>query len=76
MGQERPNERAVGADGVQVVDESLSEWPTFDVRYVVEVADDEPDRCTVYPAEATEGERLTAWITAEQGSYVSVVSRR
>ncbi|MFC6990152.1 hypothetical protein ACFQJD_18255 [Haloplanus sp. GCM10025708] len=71
---ERSDERA--ANEIRVADESLTEWPTFDVRYAVEVEDDEPDRCTMYPADAADEDQMTTWITAEQGSYVSVVSRR
>jgi hypothetical protein len=76
MGQDQPDERAAGVDDLDVVNESLVEWPTFDVTHVVEVGDDEPDRCTVYPDDVSDEERLTAWITAESGSYESIVSRR
>lgn len=39
---------------------------------VVVSHDDGPDECTVYPVDVTEDELLTRWITAEEGSYVSV----
>ena len=41
------------------------------VRY-----DDKPDECTLHPAEPTPREYTTRWITAEEGSYVSVTSWR
>jgi hypothetical protein len=41
------------------------------VRY-----DDEPDECTLHPAEPTPREYTTTWITAKEGSYVSVMAWR
>lgn len=41
------------------------------VRY-----DDRPDECTLHPADPTERECTTAWITAKEGSYVSASAWR
>ncbi|SFG59584.1 hypothetical protein SAMN04488063_2530 [Halopelagius inordinatus] len=38
--------------------------------------DDEPDECTIYPADATEDELVTTWISAKSGSYVSLADAR
>lgn len=40
------------------------------VRY-----DDEPDECTLHPADL-DRKRTTAWITAKEGSYVSAAAWR
>jgi hypothetical protein len=32
----------------------------------------QPTECTIYPFAADDFERTTAWITAEEGSFVSV----
>lgn len=38
--------------------------------------DDEPDECTIYPADATDEELVTTWISAKSGSYVSLADAR
>lgn len=38
--------------------------------------DDEPDECTIYPANATDEEVVTTWISAKSGSYVSLADMR
>lgn len=35
-----------------------------------------PDACTMYPRECSESEMPTHWITALEGSYVSVAEMR
>lgn len=35
-----------------------------------------PNICTIFPAFASDEEIMTCWITAEEGSYVSLVSVR
>jgi hypothetical protein len=48
--------------------------PTDDVEYIAIVApyDDAPDECTIFPAGISEDELLTTWISAQEGSYVSL----
>lgn len=43
---------------------------------VVEERDHGPDECTIYPADATDEELVTNWITAEAGSYVELDAMR
>ncbi|MWV65459.1 hypothetical protein GRS48_11620 [Halorubrum sp. JWXQ-INN 858] len=38
--------------------------------------DDGPDECTLHPTDPTESQRLTEWLTAKQGTYVSLASWR
>ncbi|MFD1685450.1 DUF7511 domain-containing protein [Halobellus litoreus] len=42
----------------------------------VEEYDDDPDECTIYPANATATELPTTWVTAEEGSFVSLDEMR
>ena len=42
----------------------------------VEEYDDDPDECTVYPANATATELPTTWVSAEAGSFVSLEEMR
>jgi len=37
---------------------------------------DRPAECTVYPRDASEAERMTRWITAEEGSFVDLDEMR
>jgi hypothetical protein len=41
------------------------------VRY-----EDKPDECTLHPADPTDRECTTAWITAKEDSYVSAAAWR
>lgn len=34
--------------------------------------DEVPDECTIHPLDATEEELMTCWVTALEGSFVSV----
>ncbi|MFC6824079.1 DUF7511 domain-containing protein [Halopelagius fulvigenes] len=38
--------------------------------------DDEPDECTIYPADADDDELVTTWISAKSGSFVSLADMR
>ncbi|SDY36394.1 hypothetical protein SAMN04487946_11291 [Halobellus clavatus] len=42
----------------------------------IEEYDDAPDECTLYPADATPSELPTTWISAKEGSYVSLDEMR
>ncbi|MFB6252399.1 MAG: hypothetical protein ABEI27_12080 [Halobellus sp.] len=42
----------------------------------IEEYDDAPDVCTLYPADATPLELPTTWISAKEGSYVSLEEMR
>ena len=43
---------------------------------VVERYRDEPDQCTIFPADANDEERLTTWITAKSPYYVDTWQHR
>jgi hypothetical protein len=43
---------------------------------VVVPSDDEPDECTVFPVEASDEELVTTWISAAEGSFVSLDEMR
>ncbi|WP_276274821.1 hypothetical protein [Haladaptatus sp. QDMS2] len=51
-------------------------WAALDVAeplcHIVEPYEDEPDECTLFPLNASEEARLTTWISAAEGSFVSV----
>lgn len=38
--------------------------------------DDAPDECTIHPANVSVGETTTAWISAEEGSFISIEDSR
>lgn len=38
--------------------------------------EDGPDECTIYPLGVSEGERMTTWLSAKEGSYVDPRSMR
>lgn len=42
---------------------------------VVEYQDD-PDECTIYPQDVSHWDRMTTWITAEEGSFVKLETQR
>ncbi|WP_129114412.1 DUF7511 domain-containing protein [Halegenticoccus tardaugens] len=56
--------------------DALDRWPVFDVEFVLESDDHGRDQCTLYPREASEEEILTSWISADEGSFVSLVDVR
>lgn len=46
------------------------------LRATVVEYDDAPDECTIYPQDVSHWDRMTTWITAEEGSYVDLTSLR
>ncbi|MDF9747630.1 DUF7511 domain-containing protein [Natrinema salsiterrestre] len=57
--------------------------PSFDdastqrrVSTVVIENPNSPDECVLYPADATDEELETTWVTAEEGDYVRPADRR
>lgn len=46
------------------------------LRATVVEYDDAPDECTIFPGNVSEWERLTTWITAQEGSFVDLQSVR
>lgn len=42
----------------------------------IEVHEDRADQCTIFPADADDELLVTRWITAEEGSYVSLATMR
>ncbi|MCO8242689.1 MULTISPECIES: hypothetical protein [unclassified Haladaptatus] len=45
---------------------------SFELASVVVEYDGQPDRCTIYPEEATRFERMASWITADADVFVSL----
>lgn len=39
---------------------------------VVETHDDAPDECTIHPVDVPDHELMTTWMTAQDGSFVSL----
>lgn len=46
------------------------------IQATIVSCDDGPDQCTLHPVEPDDGRETTAWITANEGSFVSVVTWR
>jgi hypothetical protein len=42
----------------------------------VQAYDDQPDTCTIHPADADDWEVLTTWMSADDGSFVPLVEMR
>ena len=42
----------------------------------IERYETEPDICTIHPVNPPERERTTAWITAEEGSFLPIEKNR
>lgn len=57
-----------GSEGDAVPDEAGASG----YRAVVERYRDEPNQCTIFPAESDESERLTTWISAREPTYVDL----
>jgi hypothetical protein len=55
-------------------EDATEDLPQYDA--VVVAYDDSPDECTIFPADATDEELVTTWMTAEAGSYVSLDEMR
>ncbi|WP_135824483.1 DUF7511 domain-containing protein [Halorussus ruber] len=50
--------------------EPRADRPSIELDSVVVNYDDRPDRRTIYPAEASGVERMSAWITADDDGFV------
>lgn len=49
---------------------------TMRLRATVVEYDDAPNECTIYPDGVSRMERVTTWVSAREGSYVDLESRR
>ncbi|MDG5778385.1 hypothetical protein VB773_04030 [Haloarculaceae archaeon H-GB2-1] len=49
---------------------------SYEVTAAVVRPEDGPAECTLFPADATDEEVVTTWITAQEGSFVDVESMR
>lgn len=49
---------------------------SVELRADVTRREDEPDECTIWPHDASGNALLTEWVTAEEGSFVSLESIR
>jgi hypothetical protein len=50
--------------------------PTEQFRAVVERYEGAPNQCTIFPADASGGERRTAWVTAVEPGFVHLADCR
>ncbi|WP_227375206.1 DUF7511 domain-containing protein [Haladaptatus halobius] len=48
----------------------------FELSAVVVEYDDRPNRCTIFPTDATRHQRMVRWITADADVFVSLDERR
>lgn len=46
------------------------------LKSIVEKYDEQPDQCTIYPAGIDKRERCSAWITAQEGSFIDTQTIR
>ncbi|MDQ2054475.1 MULTISPECIES: hypothetical protein [Halobellus] len=53
------------------LDEGLTPLRATVVEY-----EHKPSECTIHPVDPPEGGQTTAWITAEEGSYVALATTR
>jgi hypothetical protein len=70
-----PHDGVADADAPRVGDAPTNEREQVLLARVEEY-DRDPDECTIYPANATATELPTTWITAEEGSFVSLDEMR
>ncbi|MDZ5812784.1 hypothetical protein U4E84_15670 [Halorubrum sp. AD140] len=42
------------------------------IQATIVTCDDEPNQCTLHPLDPDDHRRTTEWITADEGSYVTV----
>jgi hypothetical protein len=63
-------------DAPAVPDANASAHDAGDLRSVVVAYEGSADRQTLYPADASEIERLTHWLSADADAFVTVDERR
>lgn len=56
--------------------DGLNRWPVFDIEFLIEGDDEGGDQCTLYPRRADDEQMATAWVTASEGSFVSLAETR
>ena len=57
---------------VAVDSPALDRWPTYTLDHTVEAVGSDGTQCTIYPANVDETQKLTAWITAEDDSFIAI----
>lgn len=70
------NERATDDDDDQLPIRATPEDLTRMLAAEIIVSQNSPAECTVFPPDATDFERLTTWITAKEGSFISLEDMR
>lgn len=70
------NERATDNDDERLPNKVEPENPTPMLAAEIIVSQDRPSECTIFPPDATEFERLTTWIRAKEGSFISLEDMR
>lgn len=60
----------------QDVGEAADDSGPVELRADVTRREGEPDECTIWPHDASGGALLTQWISAEEGSFVSLEDAR
>jgi hypothetical protein len=61
-----------GDPPVAVDSPALDRWPTYTLDHTIEAVGSDGTQCTIYPSNVDEGRKLTAWITAEDDSFVAI----
>ncbi len=51
---------------------SASDEQSFELSSVVVEYDGRPNRCTIYPTEATRLQRLSCWVTADADAFIAL----
>lgn len=60
------------SEGQGPADERAPTRGDAEFRAVVERYDDRPDQCTIFPAAASDDERMVTWVTAQGDSFVDL----
>jgi len=70
------NERATDDEDDQLPIKATPEDSIPMLAAEIIVSQNNPAECTVFPPDATDFERLTTWITAKEGSFISLEDMR
>ena len=70
------NERATDDEDDQLPIKATPEDLPLMLAAEIIVSQNRPAECTVFPPDATDFERLTTWITAKEGSFISLEDMR
>ncbi|WP_266079140.1 DUF7511 domain-containing protein [Haladaptatus caseinilyticus] len=52
--------------------QSATDQQSFELSSIVVEYDGKPNRCTIYPTEATRLQRMASWMTADADAFVAL----